>query len=287
VRFMVEVRVASDAGYCYGVERALRMTSKASTECDGPIYTLGPIIHNPQVVQQFVRDGVAPVENVAEVLEGTIIVRTHGVDPLVIEEASERGLRVIDATCPFVAKAQKKAAELVAGGYRVFIVGERNHPEVVGILAHAGGNAIVVEQVGELGKLKKMAKVGVVVQTTQPLATLQEVVSHLITAAAEIKVFNTICNATVHRQNAAGELATEADLMVVVGGKNSANTTRLAQICEAAGTETLHIETAADLPSRLLVGREIIGVTAGASTPEWLLVEVVDKIKAIVEGDGT
>lgn len=282
---MVEVRVASDAGYCYGVERALRMTSKASTECDGPIYTLGPIIHNPQVVQEFVRDGVAPIENVEEVLEGTIIVRTHGVDPLVIDKATARDLRVIDATCPFVAKAQKRAAELVADGYSVFIVGERNHPEVVGILAHAGGNATVVEQVGELGKLRKMAKVGVVVQTTQSLAKLQEVVSYLITAAAEIKVFNTICNATVHRQNAAAELAGEADLMVVVGGKNSANTTRLAQICEAAGAETVHIETAADLPTELLVDRQIIGVTAGASTPEWLLVEVVDKIKALVEDE--
>jgi len=274
----VEIKVAGQAGYCYGVERALRMTDEAAEKRRKPIFTLGPIIHNPQVVESFVERGVKPVEDVDEVDTGTIIVRTHGVDPLVIENAHTKGLAVVDATCPFVAKAQQRAAELVRDGYNLIIIGEPEHPEVAGILAHARGKAVVVEKVEDARRVRGH-KLGVVVQTTQALENFQQIVGVLAARASELKVFNTICNATTKRQEAAKKLAEEADVMIVVGGKNSANTSRLVQICRATGTVTHHIETARELDPAWLAQVKVVGLTAGASTPQWLLREVIAKLK--------
>ena len=276
-----EVKLANHAGYCYGVERALKMAAEAVKAHPKPIYTLGPIIHNPQVVKSFIRDGVTPVDDISEVDEGTMIIRTHGVDPFITKMAKKRGLKVIDATCPFVAKAQKRAGELVREGYRVVIIGERDHPEVVGILAHAGGQALVVESVEDLREARRAKKIGIVVQTTQSLKKLREVLAAVSATASEVKVFNTICNATIHRQDAARELAKKADVMVVVGGKNSANTSRLVQICRETGTITYHLETAAELDPGWFAHAKVVGVTAGASTPERLLKEVAADIELI------
>lgn len=283
----MKVKVAPHAGYCYGVERALKLASKAAESFQGPIYTLGPIIHNPQVVKDFEKKGVVAVKDLSEVKKGTIIVRTHGVEPLVVKEAQERGLNVVDATCPFVAKVQQRAAQLEKEGYKVIIVGERNHPEVIGILAYAKGNAVVVEELSDLKSHfaagKKLGRVGVVVQTTQSLKKFQEIVSYLSAHSTEIRAFNTICSATAHRQNAAAELADETELMIVVGGKNSANTTRLAQICLERGTKTFHIETAAEIRPDWFEGVSLVGITAGASTPDRLLEEVTEEVKAKVK----
>lgn len=277
----LKVKLASHAGYCYGVERALKMASEAVKKHPKPIYTLGPIIHNPQVVNSFIKEGVKAVDDISDVRSGTIIIRTHGVDPLITKTARERGLKVIDATCPFVAKAQKRAEELVKEGYQVIVVGERDHPEVAGILAHTGGKALVMENADDIKGLRLPKKIGVVVQTTQSIKKLQEILSALAPKVSDMKVFNTICNATTHRQEAAKELATEADVMVVVGGKNSANTSRLVQICRQAGTTTYHLETAAELDPAWFVSAGVVGVTAGASTPEWLLQEVVERIRTM------
>lgn len=275
------VKLAGHAGYCYGVERALKLAAESVRVHPKPIYTLGPIIHNPQVVDSFIRDGVMPAEDIADVAEGTIIIRTHGVDPQITKTAKKKGLKVIDATCPFVAKAQKRAGELVREGYRVVIIGERDHPEVVGILAHTGGQALVVESAGDLSGLRRAKRIGIVVQTTQSFKKLREVMAAIGAGANEVKVFNTICNATTHRQEAAEELAKKADVMVVVGGKNSANTSRLVQICRETSTITYHLETAAELEPDWFESAGVVGVTAGASTPEWLLNEVVDQIRLI------
>lgn len=282
----MDVRIAEHAGYCYGVERALKVTLKASREGTPPIYTLGPIIHNPQVVEALRERGVCAVDNVDSLSEGTVIVRTHGLPPPVVDEARAKGLEVIDATCPFVEKAQQAAAALVKDGYDVVIVGERNHPEVVGILAHAGGQATVVRKAAELASLGRKQRVGVVVQTTQSQETLREIVSALVGVTAELKVFNTICNATAERQRAAEQLAREVDVMLVVGGKNSGNTTRLAQISRSTNLLTHHIETADEIDPEWFAGAKSAGVTAGASTPDWILQEVVDALKSLA-GEAT
>lgn len=276
----MKVRVAKQAGYCYGVERALRLTSEAAEKEHEPIHTLGPIIHNPQVVEAFAAKGVCQVTDIDDVDEGTIIIRTHGVDPEIIAAAQKKGLSTVDATCPFVAKAQQRAAALSKDGYNLVIVGEKEHPEVVGILAHIRGKATVVESVEEAAGIRG-ARIGVVVQTTQSVENLRQIVGSLVAKTAEIKVFNTICNATTRRQESAKKLAEEVEMMIVVGGKNSANTSRLSRICRDTGTLTYHIETVREFEPEWTVGVEIVGVTAGASTPEWLLQEVIEKLEEI------
>ena len=279
-RRKLKVEIAEHAGYCYGVERALTLAKEAARSKPPPIRTLGPIIHNPQVVKSLVKIGVEAVDSVEDLKSGTMIIRTHGVDPQVIIDARRRGIKVVDATCPFVAKAQKRAAALKSEGYTVVIVGERNHPEVEGILSRVEGNALVVEKASDVEQLGDK-KVGVVVQTTQSVKNLKQIVSVLLPKTADLKVFNTICSATSQRQAAARKLADKADAMVVVGGKNSANTTRLAQICLERNPRTYHIETAEELDPIWFEGCELVGLTAGASTPDWLLEEVREALASL------
>ena len=258
----------------------MRLTSEAVERERKPIYTLGPIIHNPQVVEEFAARDVRQVSGIDDLSEGTIIVRTHGVDPDIIIAAEKKGLSTVDATCPFVAKAQQRAAALSKEGYGLVLVGEKEHPEVAGILAHARGKATVVESVEETAGIRG-PRIGVVVQTTQSVENLRQIAGSLVAKTAEIKVFNTICNATIRRQESAKKLAEEVGMMIIVGGKNSANTSRLSQICRDTGTVSYHIETARELKLEWTAGVEVVGVTAGASTPEWLLQEVIEKLKEI------
>jgi 4-hydroxy-3-methylbut-2-en-1-yl diphosphate reductase len=277
----VEIVVARYAGYCYGVERALRITEEALGGAPPPVATLGPIIHNPTVVQHLSERGVEVVDDVEEARSGTLIVRTHGVPPDMAARARAHSLRVVDATCPFVAVAQHKAAALHEADYAVVILGERDHPEVAGLEGFAGPGALVVEDAAGLPLIELRGKrVGVVVQTTQTQANLASLTAALAPVARELLVYNTICDATEKRQSAACELATEVDVVVVVGGRNSANTARLAQLCRAIEARTHHIESAAELRGEWLAGARRIGVTAGASTPDE---EIEATVKALVE----
>jgi 4-hydroxy-3-methylbut-2-enyl diphosphate reductase len=277
----VEIVVARYAGYCYGVERALRLTDEALAGSPPPVATLGPIIHNPTVVSRLEERGVEVVEDVDEARSGTLIVRTHGVPPDVSAGAQARTLRVVDATCPFVAVAQRKAAALREAEYTVVILGEHDHPEVVGLEGFAGPGALVVEDAAGL-PLQELRgrRVGVVVQTTQTQANLASLAAALAPVARELLVYNTICDATEKRQNAACELAREVDVVVVVGGRNSANTARLAQLCHAIEGRTYHIEAAPELRAEWLTGARRIGVTAGASTPDE---EIEATVEALIE----
>jgi len=264
-----EIVVARFAGYCYGVERALRLTGEALESAPAPVATLGPIIHNPSVVGSLRHRGVDVVDEVDAATVGTLIVRTHGVSPDVIAHARSRHLNVVDATCPFVSVAQRKAAALREAGYAVVILGERDHPEVVGLEGFAGTDAVVVEDAAglPLDRLRGR-RVGVVVQTTQTRANLSALTAALAPVARELLVFNTVCDATEKRQSAACELAEDVEVVVVVGGRNSANTARLAQLCAAIEPRTYHIESAAELRPDWLRDVRRIGVTAGASTPD-------------------
>jgi 4-hydroxy-3-methylbut-2-enyl diphosphate reductase len=276
----VNVRVAKYAGVCYGVERALKMAAEAAQSGDR-VRTLGPLIHNPQAVESLRARGIEVAGCLDEVDGGTVVIRTHGVDPAIIAAARDKGLDVVDATCPFVSTAHQVAEQLKADGYAVVIVGEADHPEVEGILAHAGGDAIVVEEVDDLPRRLPSRRVGVVVQTTQSLSRLTAVVDALLPRVSELKVHNTICSATGQRQRAAEELAGTVDVMVVVGGHNSGNTNRLAEICLAVNPRTHHVETADELEPSWFDGASTVGVTAGASTPDEQIQGVIHAIEAM------
>jgi len=276
----MEVRVAGHAGVCYGVERALELAEEAA-ESSGRVRTLGPLIHNPQAVLALREKGVEVANCLEEVADGTLLIRSHGVDPAIIEAARDKGLDVVDATCPFVSKAHDAARELQSSEYAVVIIGEADHPEVEGICAHAGGEAIIVQDPSELPADLGERKVGVVVQTTQSAERLQAVVTAILPRVAELRVFNTICSATALRQRSAAELAFEVDVMVVVGGHNSGNTTRLAEICAGVNPRTYHVETAEEVDPSWFTDVGLVGVTAGASTPDVQMAGVISAIERL------
>lgn len=280
---MARIEIAAHAGVCYGVERALSMAADAATSAPAPVHTLGPLIHNPLVVKELEAQGVSLAETLDDAATGSIIIRAHGVVPAVIEQARARDLTVLDATCPYVKRVHAAAEKLVHEGYQLIVVGESGHPEVEGIMGHADGAARVVSCADDLDDLEISNRVGVVVQTTQTQATLAGVVSALLTRASEVRVINTICSATQERQQAASELASRADVMIVVGGKNSGNTRRLAQICAERCERTHHVEDACEIDPAWFTGAGLIGITAGASTPSS---HIERAVKAIMETTG-
>ncbi len=276
-----QIRIAEEAGACYGVERALQMVESAAEESAGAVHTLGPLIHNPRVIAELAAQGVDAVESPEEAAGDTLLLRTHGTVPE--EEARARDLcaRVLDATCPFVKKVHQAAERLSREGYQVVVVGEAGHPEVEATLPHAPG-AVVVGSAEEAAALPHVRKVGVVVQTTARRALLAEVVSELLGVAEEVRVINTICEATAGHQAAADALAREADVMVVIGGRISANTTRLAEISAARCPRTHHVEGADELRAEWFEGASVIGITAGASTPASQIEAVRERIAELV-----
>ncbi len=277
----MEIIVAEKAGFCFGVKRAIQTAYDTAHETEGEVATLGPLIHNPQVVSRLKEMKVRPVEGLDELRGDTLIIRSHGVPKEVIDDAEGRGLRVINATCPFVKKAQNYASLLQEEGYRVVIVGDKRHPEVRGILAYAVGSALVAEDAKDLDVLGKVARIGVVAQTTTTLERFQRVVGRCLELAGEVKVFNTICDATSIRQQEAQEIARKVDVMLVLGGKNSGNTTRLSELCRETGTPTHHIETAAEIDPIWVSAAGKVGITAGASTPQWIIADVVTFLRRL------
>lgn len=279
----IDIEVARYAGVCYGVERALGMAETAADEARKPVNTLGPLIHNPLVVNDLESIGVVTASSVSEVEEGTLIIRAHGVVPSVVEDARTRGLDVLDATCPYVKKVHNAAERLVREGYQLIVVGESGHPEVEGIMGHAGDDAHVVSVPGDLDAIDLSRKVGVVVQTTQTPGALADVVAELSKRTMDLRVINTICSATQERQDSAAELARRVDAMIVVGGKNSGNTRRLAEICTAACPKTHHIEDASEIEAAWFDGVSHIGVTAGASTPASHIERALVRMRSLLE----
>lgn len=278
----MDIILADKAGFCFGVKRAISTAFEAASK--GRVFCLGPIIHNPQEVERLRRAGVVTVDGLNGLSTGdTVIIRSHGVHPAVLEEAKNKGLSVIDLTCPFVAQAQRHAYNLRQEGYQVVVVGERSHPEVKSIRGYAGDNAIVVESQDEVLSLTLSHKIGVVAQTTQSYGNFSKIVLNLLSLARELKVFNTICNSTTERQEAARSLAAEADVMIVVGGRNSANTARLVTLCRNQGRPTYHIETADEISPEWVANAEKVGVTAGASTPDWVIEGVLKRLREIAD----
>jgi 4-hydroxy-3-methylbut-2-enyl diphosphate reductase len=268
----MKIVTAKSAGFCFGVKRAIDIAFKIAREKRQGVYTLGPIIHNPQVVAKLKEQGIIPINDFRSRKNiEALIIRTHGIPLSLSKELPSLGFEIIDATCPFVKKAQYYAKLLSEEGYQVVILGEKNHPEVKGIMSYAN-DVIIVNNKTPLPKIK--SKVGIVVQTTQSLEALRNVISDAILHAKEIKVYNTICNSTAHRLKETEKIAKKVDIMIVVGGKNSANTTQLTRLCKSLSVPTYHIETPSEIKEEWFKGAKRLGITAGASTPEWIIKEV-------------
>lgn len=275
----MQIIVAKKAGFCFGVKRAIDIAFKLTKDKEGGVYSLGPIIHNPQVIKKLEADGIIPTSDVHSSDVKTLIIRTHGVSPQVYEEISKTGCRIVDATCPFVKKAQKYVQTLKKEGYQVLILGDREHPEVQALLGFAGDNVIVTNGNESLHSLK--GKVGIIVQTTQPIEALKKVMSQVVDYIKEIKIYNTICDFTASRLDETKKLAETVDLMIVIGGKNSANTSQLTTISKSICAKVHHIETSEELRAEWFKGVKKTGITGGASTPQWIIDEIVKKLKEI------
>ncbi|MBN3032566.1 MAG: 4-hydroxy-3-methylbut-2-enyl diphosphate reductase [Candidatus Saganbacteria bacterium] len=279
----MKIMIAAHSGFCEGVERAYRIALE-QTKAGRPVFMLGNLVHNKQVVERLTALGVRTVAGLAEIppgSRGVLLISAHGVAPEIYETAKQLGLDVIDTTCPWVKKAQQLASRLAAEGRLVVIVGDRGHPEVKSLLGWSGGRAVVVENEADVNKLSFPAgtRVGVVAQTTQATAHFERLVEAVKRRAADVVEFDTICGATTKRQSAATELARQVGLMLVIGDRLSANTKRLTELCAATGTETHQIQTVAEFDRRWLAGKQTVGVTAGASTPEWVIQEILAALR--------
>lgn len=281
----MKIIISEGAGFCFGVKRAIQTAFETAKNNPDGVYTLGPLIHNPQVVEKLGSEGVEVLDSLDDNNDArVVIIRSHGVSPDVYEEMSSKGLKIVDSTCPFVKKAQAYASSLHNEGYQVLIVGERAHPEVQGLCGYAGDDVIVVGKDDDVDQFPIKRKVGIIVQTTQSFSNLRSVIDAVLPKVAELKVHNTICKATRQRQIATTRLAAKVDLMLVVGGKNSANTKRLRVLCEEKEVKAYHVETADEIDRAWFKGVETVGVTAGASTPDWIIAQVVERLKEFKQG---
>lgn len=283
----MKIIVAKHSGFCFGVKRAMNIVKEVKTKySDKNIFTLGPIIHNPQVVNSLINQKVIPIEDLKSLKkDDVLILRTHGIEKEMLSTIKKKKIKYIDAICPFVSSAHKYVKTLYRKGYQVIIFGERNHPEILSINSQIDGKGIVIEDKDQIKDLigLKNKKIGIISQTTQSIEKYKEIVTSLMDIFKEIYMVNTICNATSLRQNSALTLAGKVDLMLVVGGKNSGNTKRLFQICSELNKRTYHIETANeidDFKDKILTS-EVIGIVAGASTPNWIIKDVIEKLKKI------
>lgn len=282
------IKLAKFAGFCYGVKRAVDTAKKLKSENPNKnVFILGELIHNTDVINELESLGIKTIYDVPEHGEGICIVRSHGEAPEVFEKLKKAGFEVVDLTCPDVKKVQQRAIELAKNDYFVVIVGKADHPEVRAIKANADlySNKVIVACSAEdlipyKETIEKHKKVGIVIQTTQMISTLNEISAYINSIAKEVLIYNTICQSTAMRQKEAKELADESDLMIVVGSKKSANTTHLAEILKNC-TRTIHIENDSEIDNYINVLKDIksIGITAGASTPQNIINNVIEKIK--------
>lgn len=275
---MKNLIVAKTAGFCMGVKRAVDMTLELINKSEGPVYTYGPLIHNPQIIELLAKKGVVVLEKTDTPKEGTIVIRTHGISPSMRKKLESCGINISDATCPFVKNVQRIIEEYSKKGYTILIVGDKGHAEVDSYMGYADNKGIVISSVDELDKQDIQGKVCVVSQTTQDKRRFNEIIDRLRNMDIELAIFDTICNATSKRQEEALEISNKVDAMIVVGGKNSANTLRLAEICKSTDTPTYFIERPEELNLGELSRYATIGITAGASTAKETIQEVVDYI---------
>lgn len=281
----MQTRLARNAGFCAGVRRAVKIAEEAAQE-GGRWYSLGPLVHNDAVVDNLKEKGIIPVNRLEEIQVGEdagVIIRSHGVPPETIEQARQRGLGIKDATCPLVKRVHEIVASLRGEGYEIVVFGDASHPEVKAITGWCDNQARVIASVEEACQLQVVDKLGVVSQTTKDGEEFYAIVDALLPLAKEIRVFNTICSATQKRQQAAREISLGADLIIVLGDPKSSNTATLARECKNTGVKTLQIRDASEIPADCLSGVSTVAITAGASTPDWIIKEVLDRMTEFEE----
>lgn len=281
-----EIILAKNSGFCFGVKRAVDMVVKYYYTKGVKVSTLGPLIHNNDVIEHLEAHNIKDI-NLAQIDElsanDVIVLRSHGVTPDVIEKINETGARVVDATCPYVSTIHKKVQKYHSLGYQIIIVGNKEHPEVVGINGWCDNSAVIVRDGNEIDDVRLGQKVCIVAQTTEKADNFEQVVTAVSKRCAEVEAFNTICSATKERQQSAVEVSRQVDLMIVIGGKHSSNTKKLFEISRENCEKTILIENSAELDERIILGDAVkkIGITAGASTPDWVIQEVIHKINTI------
>ena len=275
----MRIITADPTGLCFGVKRAIT-TLEEELKKGRRVFALGSPIHNPQEIARLEKQGLVVVDSPEEVPEGAVsFVRAHGVTPEIFELLRERSAKMVDGTCPFVKTAQERAQTLSQDGYIVIILGDASHPEVKGIMGYVSGEVRVLASAGEIPRELYGRRCGILSQTTQRVETFAALVGGFASVSPEIKVYNTICRATLARQQSVCRLAEEADGIIVLGGRNSANTRKLAEIASGSGVPTLWIEHAGELEGGLLENKDTIGIAAGGSTPDWLIKELIQKLK--------
>lgn len=276
----MKVLVAQKCGFCHGVRNAIRVTEKTLAE-KNEVYSLGPIIHNKDMVEKLAKSGLKTVSKIEEIQSGTVLIRSHGAAPEQIEKLRKKNLNIVDATCILVKRVQHIAAELENNGYKVVIIGEQNHPEVQAVMGCAK-NVIVIADESDLNKLPDNARLGIVCQTTQSPEHFGRMLGAIgRTNFSELKVINTLCNEAIKRQESAVQLCKQVDIMFVLGGLESANTRRLAELCRTVNKQTYHLQNWDELDKKLLIGKKTAGVTAGASTPDWIIDEFRQNLEAL------
>jgi len=278
----MEVLVAKKCGFCPGVKNAIMLARKTLAE-HKKVYSLGPIIHNEDIVRELAQAGLETVESVDQVESGTILVRSHGATKEQIQLIRDKKLQMVDATCVLVKRVQKIAHELHEDGYKVVIIGDKNHPEVQAVIGFAEAeDVVVIGSEGDLRNLSGHMKLGVICQTTQSPDHFRNILAKIIQGGfSELKVVNTLCRETIKRQESAVKLCKQVDIMFVLGGLNSANTKKLAELCKKHNNQTFHLQNWSELDKSILCGKCRAGVTAGASTPDRVIREFVENLKSI------
>ncbi len=275
----MKIILSKKMGFCFGVKNSVSLAKATLKEKKDNPYMLGSIINNPQVIEYFIKEGVKMVDSLDEVPEeSTMITRAHGVSPIIFNQAYQKKIKIVDTTCPYVKKVQKIARYLYKKHYFIVIYGDKKHPEILSLMDTIQGNALVVKSTFEAEGIAYQKKIGLISQTTKNIYDFYKLSFTLLNKAKELRIFNTICKSTMERQSSVLELAKEVDVMLVIGGKDSANTTRLAEISKNQGIKTFHIETKNQLKHKWFQPENKVGITSGASTPEWVTNEVIDKL---------
>lgn len=276
----MEIIIAKNSGLCYGVRRALKIARETRLKKTGKVCTLGDLIHNPQVIADLKKQRIQSVTNLNDLNEGWVIIRSHGVSPDTYKLLERKEVQIVDATCPIVKKIQKLVEMLATQREEIIIVGNREHPEIKGLVGFSQGKGIIIENETQVKRMPRKKKRAVLAQSTQDLYLFEKIVAALIEKTEELKVYNTICHSTQTRQKSTSELASRVDTLFIVGGKNSSNTNKLFQISKRILPNTYFIERADQINFEMLKGSQKIGLSGGASTPPEAIQEAVDKIKA-------
>jgi 4-hydroxy-3-methylbut-2-enyl diphosphate reductase len=286
----MEIILAEKMGFCFGVKRTVNETQKLIDQNSINAITFGPIIHNNDVITYFNQKGITYVNNLEELKQklkekkiNTVVIRTHGVRKDILEEIKKLNLKVINGTCPYVTKVHKIVEKMSREGYPILIIGKADHPEIIGVTGYIDNNVpyFIIKDEEELNQIdfSKIKKIAVVSQTTEKIEKVQKIVSKLITFIPEVRYFKTICYATDENQEAVHKLAPNVDIMIVIGGKSSSNTKKLFEIAKQYCDRTYHIENEKDLDIKWFNYHDKVGITAGASTPDWVIHNVINKIK--------